>query len=373
MALGAVPGNTFVFNDKPGKVLDTDAKEFDLSTIVMHGTGTYTYTAVSSDATMVDASVTEAGMLSVSLVPGEARGANFPYSAFTVNVTVDDGIGMAKKGITVRRNKKPTGMKVDGDDEDGVQTIRVTVGTQHPNAEEVVPTSVTGGFSDDDKADLTFDGVANISGNASFVMITKGKAGKFMVKGLKSTETGAGTDGDRDTADDVDVPIAIDVTATDTGGLSHIVPIAFEVSVNQAPKLSTAGTLRDVAIRLSETASSPLRFVLVEGHFMDPEEEDLDYTFSLSNNYITVVGVCLEEDTGAGDGTGVYTLADTARSAAGECADGDLEGAQINPLKAGETIVTVTATEQDNATTTEVVEGFMQTVAATFTVTVLPE
>ena len=60
---------------------------------------------------------------------------------------------------------------------------------------------------------LTFSGRANVVGNASFVMVTGGKD-KLMVKGLKSTETGPET-GDART----DVPIAVDVTATDTGGL----------------------------------------------------------------------------------------------------------------------------------------------------------
>ena len=95
--------DAFVFNDMAGKVLNTDAMMRDLSGLVSGGVPPYTYEVMSPDA--VDASVTADGMLSVALV----HNVNFPYSDYTVTVTIGDAGGMMeKKDVAVRRNKEPT-------------------------------------------------------------------------------------------------------------------------------------------------------------------------------------------------------------------------------------------------------------------------
>jgi hypothetical protein len=347
LAVKAVPA--FVFNDKTGKVLDTDPKMVDLSTLASGGRGSYTYDAMSSDDKAVMASVTAAGMLSVALV----HDVNFPYSDHKVTVTVSDGVEMKKQDVAVRRNKAPTGSAPTGDDAIGLQMV----GTQHPHGSTEVDVSTA--FMDNDA--LTVAGGANVVGNASFVMVMSGK--KLMVKGLKSTETGDG---------DEDVPVEIDVTATDTGGLKKTLASLFTVSVNQAPKLNADGTLRDVAIRLTEIASSPLRLARIDGHFMDPEGEDLTYSSAINNKNINASVVCVTDTNG-------ILSAPVATQDDGSCQDQAVHGLRINPLRAGTTIVTVTAMEPvDDPEDTDDeqaggFDGFGQTVADTFTVTVLPE
>ena len=141
-----VPDGTFVFNDKTGQVLDTDAKMFDLSTLVTGGRGSYTYDADAVFRRMVTASVTEAGILSVALAAADAASAaNFPYSDFSVAVTVSDGDDMDEAGrcpcaATRRRRGRPPPAT------DAITASKV-VGTQHPHGFQVkVPAAVIGGL-----------------------------------------------------------------------------------------------------------------------------------------------------------------------------------------------------------------------------------
>ncbi len=338
--------DAFVFNDKAGKVLDTDAMVRDLSGLVSGGVAPYTY-EVTSSPDAVDASVTADGMLSVALV----HNVNFPYSDYTVSVTIGDSDGGSeKKDVAVRRNKAPDGTAPT------TALDVLWVGTQHPNASKPAAAGVAGAFMDDDA--LTLSGVTNIAGKGSFIMVMSGK--NLMVQGLKSTRTGpTGTE---------EQPIAVDVTATDSGGLTKALASLFTVSVNEAPKLSSTGTLRDVAIRLSETASSPLRLARIDGHFEDPEDGALTYESAISNKNIGVSVVCVTDTAGV-------LSAPTAVNATGGC-DAGVHGLRINPLKAGMTTVTVTAkepTDTDSDSDVDTHIGFGQTVADTFTVTVLPE
>ena len=334
----------FVFNDKAGKVLNTDAMMSDLSALVSGGRGSYTYEVMSSSEA-VTASVTADGMLSVALV----HDVNFPYSDYTVTVTIGDGVESDKQDVAVRRNKAPTGAIPTGDDAIAVQTV----GTQHPHDSQEV--DVSAAFMDDD--DLTVSGDTNVSGKATFVMVVEGE--KLTIKGMKSTETG-GADGN------TDEPVAIDVTATDTGDLKKSLSSLVSVSVNQAPKLNDPGVLRDVAIKLTETAQSPLRLTRIDGHFMDPEDEALTYSLALSNKNISASVVCVVDTAGA-------LASPTDPEEDGSCGTG-VHGLRINPLKAGMTTVTVTAMEPlDDDLVEAPVTGFGQTVADTFTVTVLPE
>ena len=360
LAVKAVPPATFIFNDLAGKVLNTVAKTFDLSTLVSGGRGDLEYSASTTSSTMLSVMV-DGSMLSVSLVPN----VNFPYSDHTVKVSVTDGVDTMSKDAMVRRNKKPTKTDI-------AEAAMITVGTQHPHDSGMMPANVHMAFMDDDA--LTYDGVAHVVSSGAYLMIMPGDKGKFMVKGIKSTKLDA--DGDDRIAVDVDV------TAMDTGGLKVTHEMAFKVAVDQAPKLTASPTLRDVAIRLSEIASSPIRKAMVHGHFEDVDSisEDLDaedaLVYSVASSSPKIATVRLVCASVMQDG-GITTATDAVYSMTAGCnASATNEAAlEINPLRAGTVSITVTATEADvdDTDTANVVEGFQQSVSDTFTVTVLPQ
>ena len=214
------------------------------------------------------AATTASGMLSVAVT-----------EAHTVSVTVSDGDDSEKKTVAVRRNKKPVKVAdpTIGDfSATDANAGNFVVGTQHPHNMKTVPAAAlkaaTGGFMDDDT--LTYSAVTNIVSEGVHVMLSGGK--EIVVTGLKSTGYVADVDpGNVDLDPGTDTGgharIAVDVTATDTGGLTAVQSSLLMVGVDEAPKLSGSPTMRDVAIKLTETASSPLRFVRVEGQFEDPD------------------------------------------------------------------------------------------------------
>ena len=366
LAVKAVPPATFIFNDLAGKVLNTVAKTFDLSTLVSGGRGDLEYSASTTSSTMLSVMV-DGSMLSVSLVPN----VNFPYSDHTVKVSVTDGVDTMSKDAMVRRNKKPT--KTDIAE---AEVATITVGTQHPHDSGMMPASVHMAFMDDDA--LTYDGVAHVVSSGAYLMIMPGDKDKFMVKGIKSTKLNE-DDGAR-------MAVDVDVTAMDTGGLKVTHEMAFKVAVDQAPKLTASPTLRDVAIRLSEIASSPIRKAMVDGHFEDvdsisgelTDKDALVYSIASSDSKIaTVKLVCATVDQ-----NGVITtltvdndLYDKDSGCDGSGATADSEAAlEINPLRAGTVSVTVTATEAMTDTdTVAALKSLQQSVSDTFTVTVLPQ
>jgi hypothetical protein len=359
-------------NDLTGKVLDTSAKTVTL--MASGGRGMLTYSVNSSDPARVNAAV-EGNVLTVSFV----HDVNFPYSDYTVTVSATDGVGTMDESFKVRRNRAPmkgsaydTARNANANNDD---RHLITVGTQHPSDSKTTKMARLGTatadsntlanlFKDDDT--LTFSGVAMISAEGSHIML-ESVAGAIKVMGVKSTGV---VDADAEATARVGKAVAVNVTATDTGDLKLTKTDVFHVEVDEAPKLSggSKATLRDITIRLSETASAPIRLVRIGEHFMDPEGRPLKYGSVSSDNTVgTVEDVSVQAD--ADGAPGALEVAPATGAA-----DDASPGIKINPLKAGTATITVTATEDDqDGQENNAIQGFQQTVAATFTVTVLAQ
>ena len=231
---------------------------------------------------------------------------------------------------------------------------------------------------------MTFSGVTAAARNANRISIAGGPTA-LTVTGNSSTFN-PDVDNNSATIDGGHQPVLVDVTATDTGGQAITTNGVLSVTVDQAPVLSTTPTMRDVTFSLSELASNPTRFVLVQGHFRDIDSpidatlvatasrgdnaDPLVYAASSSNSRVaTVTVVCATLSAGAlstptayapGPGVGC----DTSTTA--------VAALQITPIRAGTAVITVTATENDADGTAATANGLGQSISDTITITVSP-